>query len=59
LFSSYKKKTAETTKQEAEKGGKKPKPEEQPEACHSISTALLQSVAEIGTQSTMKQKDFA
>jgi hypothetical protein len=30
-------------------------------ACHSVSTALLQSITEIGTQSTMKyqQKDVA
>jgi hypothetical protein len=43
----------EATKQKEEKR-KQAEPEEQQEGiCHSVSTALLQSVAEIGTQSTM------
>jgi hypothetical protein len=46
----------EATEQEEEKR-KKPKPEEQKlrKACHSVSTALLKIVAEIGTQSAMKR----
>jgi hypothetical protein len=48
-------KAAEITKQNKEENRKKPKPEEQEGMPHSISTALLlQSVAEIGTQSIMK-----
>jgi hypothetical protein len=35
------------------KGGKNLSPRNR-KACHSVSTALLQSVAEIGTQSAMK-----
>jgi hypothetical protein len=45
-----------TTKQK-KKGGKNPTSLLSPrirKACHSISTALLESVAKIGTQSTMK-----
>jgi hypothetical protein len=45
-------KAAETTKQK-EETGKKLSPRNR-KACHSISNALLQSVAEIGTHSAMK-----
>jgi hypothetical protein len=42
------------------KRGKNPSPKNR-KACHSTSTALLKSVAEIGTQSAMKssRKDVA
>jgi hypothetical protein len=43
----------EATKQKDGKR-KNPKAEEQEGACHSVGTALLQSVAEIGIQSAMK-----
>jgi hypothetical protein len=44
---------AETTKQKEEKTKNTPSPRSM-NACHSITTAHLQSVAEIKTQSTMK-----
>jgi NACalpha-BTF3-like transcription factor len=48
-------KAAETTKPKEEKKRGKPKPEAQEGMRHSsVSTALLQSVAEMGTQSNMK-----
>jgi hypothetical protein len=51
-------KTVEATKQKEEKR-KNVSPRNR-KACHSVGTALLKSVAEIGTQSTIKQqKDFA
>jgi hypothetical protein len=51
----YKKKAVEATKQKEEKR-KKPKSPRNRKACHSISTALLKSLAEIGTQSAMKSR---
>jgi hypothetical protein len=43
----------EATKQKEKEGGKNLSPRNR-KACHSVNTALLKSVAEIGTQSAMK-----
>jgi hypothetical protein len=48
-------KAAETTKQKEEKRGGNLSPKNM-KACPSISTTLLQSCAEIGTQSTVKRR---
>jgi hypothetical protein len=49
----FQEEAVETTKQKEKKGGKSLSPRNR-KACRSISTALLQSVTKIGTQSTMK-----
>jgi hypothetical protein len=53
LICSYKKKQHKPPPSKKKKRGKNLSPRNR-KACHSASTALLQSVAEIGTQSTMK-----
>jgi hypothetical protein len=49
----YKKKQHNKPPSKKKKGGKNQSPRNR-KACHSISTALMQSITEIETQSTMK-----